>query len=167
MNLKEQLDKRNAFYANNSQPQVFNMDRKAYEADLIELEQGVKASIEQTRQSIRNESDPSKLKEMQGAYVKPDLEKVEAKMADSFESRIAMRRLSQEQSQTQGESAYQRQFITRERLDESKRHEEQFDAFIREKGRVPVEGEMEKFTAKPTITKSEKPWEQKPKAQSM
>lgn len=167
MDLKEQLGKRNTFYANNPQPQLFNRDRKAYEAVLMELEQGVKASIEQTRQTIRNESDPSRLKEMQGTYVKPDLEKVEAKMADSFESRIAMRRLSQEQSQTQGESAYQRQFITRERIDESKCHEEQFNAFIREKGRVPQEGEMEKFTAKPTLTQSEKPWEQKPKAQSM
>lgn len=167
MNLKERLDKRNAFYANNPQPQVFNIHRRAYEADLIEMEQGVKASIEQTRQSIRNESDPSRLKEMQCTYVKPDLEKLEAKMADSFESRIAMRRLSQEQSQTQGESAYQRQFITRERIDESKQHEEKFNAFMREKGRVPVEGEMENFTAKPTITQSEKPWEQKPKAQSM
>lgn len=167
MNLQERLDKRNEFYAGNAQPQIFNSGRKAYEANLSEIDQGIKASIEQTRQSIQNENDPTKLQQLQQDFQKADLQKVEAKMADSFESRLAMRRLGQEQSQTQGQSAYQRQFITRETIDESNRHEEKFNAFMRQKGRVPEQGEMDKFTAKPTVSQSDKAWEQKPKSQSM
>ncbi|WP_139052537.1 hypothetical protein [Xanthomonas cannabis] len=164
-NFAEAQRKRNEFYQNNAGPQAGMTEQVAsYKQLETFVKKEAQTALQDELQSLSKNSDKEQLTTK---IAQIDFKtKLSAYRNDQVDSIIEARsQNSQRTAQVQG--GYKRQFITREKIDEMNAHEEKFNAFMREKGRVPVEGEMEKFTAKPTVSQSEKPWNQKPKTQSM
>jgi hypothetical protein len=169
MNFAEKQRIRNEFYQNNPGPQAGMTEQvNAYKKQESALKNNAKTAFNDEIKALSASNDKEQLK--QAVSRVDSLSKQSAFQSNQIDNIMDMlAQQSQRQSSTQSlkQGAYQTQHITRDSIDEINAHEEKFNAFMREKGRVPKEGEMEKFTAKPTITQSEKPWEQKPKAMSM
>lgn len=163
----EAQKRRNEFYQNNPGPQMTMTDQvKSFKQDEQKITSQVRDALRAELTSLSKSADPELLK---SKVSQVDFQsKLSVYRSDEIEKIMhAQTQNAERVSRSQNNDGYQKQFINRDSIDEEKQHEEKFNAFMREKGRVPVEGEMEKFTAKPTLTQSEKPWEQKPKAQSM
>jgi len=163
----EAQKRRNEFYQNNPGPQATMTDQvKSFKQEEHKITSQASDALRTELTSLSKSSDPELLK---STVSQVDFQsKLSVYRSDEIEKIIhAQTQNAERVSRSQNNDGYQKQFINRDGIDEEKQHEEKFNAFMREKGRVPVEGEMEKFTAKPTLTQSEKPWEQKPKAQSM
>ena len=163
----EAQKRRNEFYQDTPGPQMTMKDQvKSFKQDEQEITSHVSDALRTELTSLSKSSDPELLK---SKVSQVDFQsKLSVYRSDQIEEIIhAQTQNAERVSRSQNNDGYQKQFSTREGIDEEKQHEEKFNAFMREKGRVPVEGEMEKFTAKPTLTPSEKPWEQKHKAQSI
>lgn len=163
----EAQKRRNEFYQNNPGPQATMSDQvKSFKKEEENITSYANDALRDELTSLSKSADPELLK---SKVSQVDFQsKLSVYRSDEIEKIMhAQTQNAERMSRSQTNDGYQKQFINRDGIEEEKQHEEKFNAFMREKGRVPVEGEMEKFIAKPTITQSEKPWEKKPKAQSM
>lgn len=169
MNFAEKQRIRNEFYQNNPGPQSGMTEQvNAYKQQEIVLKNDAKTAFNDEIKALSASNDMDQLK--QAVSRLNSLSKQSAFQSDQIDNIMDMlAQQSQRQSNARSlkQGAYQTQHITRDSIDEMNAHEEKFNAFMREKGRVPKEGEMEKFTAKPTVTQSEDPCGKKPKAMSM
>lgn len=163
----EAQKRRNDFYQNNPGPQVTMTDQfKSFKQDEQKITSQVSDAMRAELTSLSKSSDPELLKSKISQVEFQS--KLSVYRSDQIEEIIhAQTQNAERVSRSQNNGGYQKQFINRDGIDEEKQHEDKFNAFMREKGRVPVEGEMDKFIAKPTLTQSDKPWEQKSKTQSM
>ncbi|MGV7183773.1 hypothetical protein [Xanthomonas axonopodis] len=169
MNFAEKQRIRNEFYQSNPGPQPGMTDQvHLYRQQETTLKNDAKAAFNEEIKALSASNDKDQLKRTVSRVDSQSKQSAfQSDQIDNIMDMLAQQSNRQSNAQSLKQGAYQTQHFTRDSIDEMNAHEEKFNAFMREKGRVPVEGEMEKFTAKPTVTQSEKAWEQKPKSQSM